>query len=91
MKGITTVYDSTGYILRPRRRLRDLSLITIVTKSIFNIPTSRTAPEQKLKKYYSSKLALPVTRVIDDYNYYIGGVDRFNQLRKHLSVKQITR
>ncbi|PMD16788.1 hypothetical protein NA56DRAFT_302562 [Hyaloscypha hepaticicola] len=91
VKLISTVHPGPGYQLRPRKRPRDSSTMTIATKSIFDIPTSSSFPQQPLKKYFSSKLALPVTRLIDDYNYNMNGVDRFDRLRKDVRIKEVTR
>jgi hypothetical protein len=65
--------------------------MTTVTRSIFDIPASSSFPQQPLKKYFSSKLALPVTSLIDDYNYNMNGVDRFDRLRKDVRIKEVTR
>jgi len=60
------------------------------TRSIFDIPRSNTLLEKDLKKYYLSKLALPVTRLIDDYNYNINRVDMADQFREDLTIGQAT-
>ena len=81
VKGMSTVHTGEGYIVQPRRRPRDSSTITASTKSIFNIPRSSTFVVQEVKDYAVSKLALPVTLPIYDYNHYINGVNITDQLR----------
>ena len=87
---MTTVHTRKGYIIRPRRRPKDSSLMMPLTRSIFNIPRSDTMLEKDLKKYYSSKLALPITRLIDDYNNNINRVNLADQLREDLTIRQST-
>ena len=64
---MTTAHDGEGYMLRNRRRPKDSSTMKPETKKIFDIPEVANLT-QDVRKYYSSKLALPVIRVIDDYN-----------------------
>ena len=90
VKGMTTVHDCRQYILRPRKRPRDSSTMTTNTRSIFDIPRSESYLTQDLKKYYTSKMALPVTKPIDDYNNNMNSVDRADQLRQDLSIRQTT-
>ncbi|PMD13577.1 hypothetical protein NA56DRAFT_651720 [Hyaloscypha hepaticicola] len=60
------------------------------TKKIFDIPETPNLLSTDVRKYYSSKLALPVVRAIDDYNWNMNGVDINDQLREDLSVQQVT-
>jgi hypothetical protein len=39
-----------------------------------------------IRKFYSSKLALPVILPINDYNYNINGVNLANQLQENVSI-----
>ena len=71
-------HDGEGYMLRNRRRLKDLSTIMPVTKAIFNIPRFENMLAKDIRKFYSSKLALPVILPINDYNYNINGVNLAN-------------
>jgi hypothetical protein len=87
---MTTVHNGKGYILRPRRRPKDSSSITPATRAIFNIPRTETILAKDIKKYHLSKLTLPVTRPIDDYNYNINRVDIADQFREDLSIRQAT-
>ena len=57
------------------------------TKKIFNIPETPNLLSTDIRKYHSSKLALPVVRAIDDYNWNMNGVDINDQLREDLSVQ----
>ena len=77
-------------MLRNRQRLKDSGLIIKETKSIFDIPYSKNILAKDVKKIYSSKLALLIILLIDDYNYNIGKVNIANQLREDLSIAQIT-
>jgi hypothetical protein len=88
---MSTIHDGNGYKLRPRRRPKDSSTMKVTTRTIFDVPSKddlllkRTA-----KRFFASKLSLPVPEVIDDYNYNMNGVDRADQLRSEFAVNQIT-
>jgi hypothetical protein len=58
-----------------RRRPKDSSIIIPATKAIFNIPCSKNMLAKDVRKFYLSKLALPVILLINDYNYNINGVN----------------
>jgi hypothetical protein len=60
------------------------------TKKIFDIPETANMLSTDVRKYHSSKLALPVIRAIDDYNWNMNGVDINDQLREDLSIQQIS-
>jgi hypothetical protein len=87
---MTTVYDGLGYMLCNRRHPKDSSLIETTIKQIFQVPKTDQITQAEVKKCYSSKLALPVIRAIDDYNYNMNGVDLADQYREECSVAQIT-
>ena len=78
MRGITIAHDREGYMLRNRRRLKDSSTIMPATKAIFNILRSKNILAKDVRKFYSSKLALPVILPINDYNYNINRVNLAN-------------
>ena len=90
VRGMTTVHDGKGYMIRPRRRPKDSSSMMASTRSIFDIPCPDTQFERNFKKDHSSKLALPVTRPIDDYNYNMNGVNMADQFREDLTIGQAT-
>ena len=69
--GITTVYSLYVLIERLRNRPSTTSTNAHIVLLVFG----------DLKK---KKLKIPYA--IDEYNYYINGVDRNNQLRKSISV-----
>ena len=71
-------HDGEGYMLRNRRRLKDSSTIMPAIKAIFNIPRSKNMLAKDIRKFYSSKLALPVILPINDYNYNINKVNLAN-------------
>ena len=48
------------------------------TKAIFDIPRSKNMLAKDVRKFYSSKLALPVIFPINDYNYNINKVNLAN-------------
>jgi len=48
------------------------------TKAIFNILRSKNILAKDVRKFYSSKLALPVILPINDYNYNINRVNLAN-------------
>ena len=62
-------------MLRNRRRPKDLSTIIPAIKAIFNILCSKNILAKNVQKFYSSKLALPVILLINDYNYDINRVN----------------
>ena len=78
MRGITIAHDGEGYMLRNRRRFKDLSTIMPAIKAIFNILRSKNMLAKDVWKFYSSKLALLVILPINDYNYNINGVNLAN-------------
>jgi hypothetical protein len=90
VRGMTTAHDGEGYMLRNRRRPKQSSSMNPLTRSIFDIPKSTNMPPVEARKFYSSKLALPVIRAIDDYNYNMNGVNIADQLREEYSIAQIT-
>ena len=47
----------------------------LATKAIFDILRSENMLAKDVRKFHSSKLALPVILPIDDYNYNMNGVD----------------
>jgi len=65
-------------MLRNRRRLKDLSTIMPAIKAIFNILRFKNMLAKDVRKFYSSKLALPVILPINDYNYNINKVNLAN-------------
>ena len=64
MRGIIIAYNGEGYMLRNRRRLKDLSTIMPAIKAIFNILYFKNMLAKDVRKFYSSKLALPVILLI---------------------------
>jgi hypothetical protein len=75
MRGITIAHNGEGYILHNQRRPKDLSTIMPATKAIFNIPRSKNILAKDVQKFYSSKLALLVILLINDYNHNINRVN----------------
>ncbi|KAN0093927.1 hypothetical protein V8E51_017111 [Hyaloscypha variabilis] len=65
---MTTAHNGEGYMLRNRRRPKDSALIKPETKKIFDILETPNLLTTDIRKYYLSKLALLVIRVIDNYN-----------------------
>ena len=59
------------------------------TKAIFDIPRSENMLAKDVRKFHSSKLALPVILPINDYNHNMNGVDLTDQLREDVSIAQI--
>jgi hypothetical protein len=72
---MTIAHNGEGYMLHNRRRLKDLSTIMPTTKAIFNILRSKNILAKDVRKFYSSKLALLVILLINDYNYNINRVN----------------
>ena len=89
VRGMTIAHDGEGYMLRNRRRLKDSSTIMPATKAIFNILRFKNMLAKDVRKFHSSKLALPVILPIDDYNYNMNGVNLANQLRENVFIAQI--
>ena len=56
------------------------------TKAIFNILRFKNMLAKDVRKFHSSKLALPVILPIDDYNYNMNGVNLANQLRENVFI-----
>ena len=87
---MTTAHNGKGYMLRNRRRPKESSSMRPETRRIFDIPHATNTLGTDVRKYHSSKLALPVVVAIDDYNWNMGGVDIHDQLREDLSIQQVT-
>src|SRR5271167_2295772 len=85
---MTTIHDRTGYLIRPRRRPRDSATMKPTTKTIFELPPPRdeVISKEACRRFFVSKLALPVTQPVDDYNYNMNGVDRADQLRAEMEI-----
>jgi hypothetical protein len=62
-------------MLHNQQRPKDLSLIMASTKSIFNILYSMNILASNVQKSYTSKLALLVIKLINNYNHNINRVD----------------
>jgi hypothetical protein len=58
-----------------RRRPKDLSSIMPAIKAIFDILRSENILAKDVRKFYLSKLALPVILPINNYNYNINRVN----------------
>ncbi|KAL5316185.1 hypothetical protein ACEPPN_017063 [Leptodophora sp. 'Broadleaf-Isolate-01'] len=69
---LPTIHDAMGFILQHRRRPRVPTNMNPATKAIFTLPPPQNhdfLTPALAKRFLASKLALPVTIPIDDYNY----------------------
>jgi hypothetical protein len=80
------VYNGLRYMLCNRYCIKDSSLIESIIKQIFQILKIKRMMQVKAKKSYSSKLALLIIQVINDYNYNMNGVDLIDQYKKECSI-----
>ena len=94
---MSTVYDSTRYQLRPYRRPKNTSTMTVGIRAIFELfsmPPVHHEPShivvEVIQRFFTPKLALPVILLIDDYNYNINGIDITDQLRAEMTTYRIT-
>ncbi|CAG8805876.1 2702_t:CDS:2, partial [Cetraspora pellucida] len=72
---LTTIHEVTGdecRIERVRRQPREISTNVTKVRAVFGT---------------ASKKALPISRVIDDYNHHMGGVDIADQLRGYYGIQ----
>jgi hypothetical protein len=95
---MSTVYDGTGYQLRPRRRPKNTSTITTGTRAIFELPGIPLVHHEPgyivveaAQRFFAPKLALLVILPINDYNYNMNGVNITDQLRAEMTIYRITR
>jgi hypothetical protein len=70
---LTTAYNLTDTVIRPRNRPSATSTSASITRSVFG-PSPRKD--------------LPIPVAIDAYNRYMGGVDIANQYRAHFTTLQ---
>jgi hypothetical protein len=68
---MTTVYDLTKTVIRLRKRPAPTSTNARIVRPVFG---------EEIEK------ELLILRVIDDYNYYMNGVDTANQLRQTFTI-----
>jgi hypothetical protein len=94
---MSTVYNSSGYQLRPRRRPKITSTITASTRAIFELPGIPPVHHkpgyivvEAAQRFLAPKLALPVILLINNYNYNINGVNIANQLCAKIITYRIT-
>jgi hypothetical protein len=79
---MSTVYDGSGYQLRPRRRPKITSTMTASTRAIFELPSMPLVYHEPsyivveaAQRFLAPKLALPVILPINNYNYNINSVN----------------
>ena len=70
---MTTTYNLTDTVIRPRNRPSSTSTSASITRPVFG-PSPRKD--------------LPIPVVIDAYNHYMGGVDIVNQYRAVFTTLQ---
>ena len=66
-----TIYDGTEWLVQNRKRLKGTSTSAAITKQsfyMFSLPS-------RCKELYKHTCLLLIPSAINDYNYYIGGVD----------------
>jgi hypothetical protein len=68
---MTTAYTLDQKVYRKRKRPAVISTNAYIVRPIFG---------DAIKKW------LYISRAIDDYNHYMNNVDRFNQLRKGITI-----
>ena len=76
---MTTIHGMVGEeweIMRERRRPRDTSANAVKVRAVFG-----NSPRKEFE----------ILKVVDDYNFNMGGVDIANQLRSYYSTQQIVR
>jgi hypothetical protein len=80
----TTIHNGTEWVVRNRKRPKGTSTSAAITKQAFYM----FSPPLGCKEPYEHTCLLPILGAIDDYNYYIGGVDIADQLRTGFSTQQ---
>ena len=70
---MTTAYNLTDTVIRPRKRPSATSTSASITRPVFGD---------------SPRKNLPIPVAIDAYNHYMGGVDIANQYRAHFTTLQ---
>jgi hypothetical protein len=95
---MSTIYDGSGYQLRPHRRPKITSTMTANTRAIFELPGMPLVHYEPghiiveaAQRFLTPKLALPVILLINDYNYNINGVNIADQLCAEITMYCITR
>jgi hypothetical protein len=70
----TTIHDGTEWVVQSRKRPKGTSTLAAITKQPFYM----FSPPSGCKDPYEHTYLLLIPSAIDDYNYYIGGVDIAN-------------
>jgi hypothetical protein len=79
----TTIHNGIEWVVRNRKRPKETSTFTAITKQPFSMFT----PPIGCKEPYEHTHLLPIPCAIDDYNHHMGGVDIVDQLRAGFSTQ----
>ena len=74
---LSTIHDGTEWVVRNCKKPKATSTQAAITKK----PFAMFDPPTGCKDAYEHSRLLPIPGIVDDYNYYIGGVDIADQLR----------
>jgi hypothetical protein len=95
VKFATTIHTRKEWIIRERKKTQGTSTSTAITKAPFEeFPTSKiyrngSKASWKRKHYVHYRLLL-IPRMVDDYNYFMNGIDIADQLQAKFITKQQT-
>jgi hypothetical protein len=92
---LTTIHTGKEWVVRERKKPKASSSNPVITRAPFKAFPSTdkhliAARRSCRSKEYVHRRLLPIPGIVDDYNYFMNGVDIADQLRAKFTVHQRT-
>jgi len=91
IKFATTIHTSTEWVVWERKKPKDSSSSASIVKVPFEafpeIGTQKPTQKGRQTKEYVHVRPLPILKIVDDYNYFMNGVDIADQLRARFTTQ----